>query len=101
MTYASVGNIEVRFLNVVEPVKIIVRRGIIGLNAPNPVVTENIWNTEGIMMLFSDGIRTHWRWEDYPGLWEKSANDVARELLLSLAKNEDDATIVLVRGKPK
>jgi anti-sigma regulatory factor (Ser/Thr protein kinase)/serine/threonine protein phosphatase PrpC len=101
LAFASVGNIEAHVLNSPQPVKFIIRRGIIGLNAPNPVVTEHHWEPSNIMVLHSDGVRTHWLWGDFPELAEESATVTAQRLLHALAKEEDDATVVVVRGKPK
>jgi anti-sigma regulatory factor (Ser/Thr protein kinase) len=98
MALASVGNIEVRVYPRAEPVRFIVRRGIIGLNAPGPAVTENPWPPGNIMVLHSDGLRTHWGWRDFPDLADQSATDAARALLRALAKTEDDATVIVVRN---
>ena len=99
LTFAAVGNIEARVFNSPEPVKFIVRRGIIGLNAPHPVVLERHWNPNNIMVLHSDGVRTHWQWEEFPELAEESATVIAQKLLRALAKDTDDATVLVVRGK--
>lgn len=99
VTIASIGNVDVRIFNNDEPLKLIVRRGIVGLNAPNPVVSEQHWNPEGIMILHSDGLRTRWRLEDFPGLENRQANVIARQLLHHLARDNDDATVVVVKGK--
>ncbi len=101
LTFASVGNIEAHFFNCAEPVKFIIRRGVLGLNAPNPVVTEHHWELGNIIVLHSDGVRVHWRWEDFPELVEESATVTAQRLLHALAKDEDDSTVVVVRGKLK
>jgi anti-sigma regulatory factor (Ser/Thr protein kinase)/serine/threonine protein phosphatase PrpC len=101
LIFASVGNVEVRVFNSPEPVKFVVRRGIIGLNAPNPVVTQHHWEPNNIMVIHSDGVRTHWQWEDFPELASESATVTAQRLLHVLAKEEDDATVAVVRGKPK
>jgi len=101
LTFATVGNIEMRVFNSPEPVKFVIRRGIIGLNAPNPVVTEHHWEPSNIMVIHSDGVRTHWQWEDFPELANESATITAQRLLHVLAKEEDDATVVVARGKPR
>ncbi len=101
LTFATVGNIETRIFNSPEPVKFVIRRGIIGLNAPNPVVTQHHWEPSNIMVIHSDGVRTRWQWEDFPELASESATIIAQRLLQVLAKEEDDATVVVVRGKPK
>jgi anti-sigma regulatory factor (Ser/Thr protein kinase)/serine/threonine protein phosphatase PrpC len=101
LTFASIGNIETRIFNSPEPVKFVIRRGIIGLNAPNPVVTQHHWVPGSIMVMHSDGVETHWQWEDFPELANEAATITAQRLLHVLAKEEDDATVVVVRGKPK
>jgi anti-sigma regulatory factor (Ser/Thr protein kinase) len=97
LTFASVGNVEARVFGSREATSFMVRRGVIGLNAPPPVVTEHPWQPSNVMVLHSDGLRTHWRWENFPDLAKQPAETIARELLLSLAKDEDDATVVVVR----
>ena len=95
---ASVGNIEARVFPASRVNYFEVRRGIIGLNAPNPIVKENAWPVENMLVLHSDGLRTHWTWEEFPGLPGQPASETAQTLLLTLAKDDDDATVVVVRS---
>jgi serine/threonine protein phosphatase PrpC len=74
-----------------------VRRGIVGANAPNPVVTQHRWRPNHVLVLHSDGLTTHWRWEDFRDLGSASAAVMARRLLQALAK--DDATVLVVKGR--
>jgi anti-sigma regulatory factor (Ser/Thr protein kinase) len=98
LTLASVGNIETRVFGSSESMNFRVRRGIIGLNAPEPVVTEHHWEPNFVMVMHSDGLSSRWRWEDFSELEEAPATVVARRLLLGLAKDNDDATVVVVNG---
>ena len=97
LLFASVGNVEARAWGNSEPMNFILRRGIIGSNAPLPVVTEHRWDSRGVMVLHSDGVKTHWRWENFPDLATASATVVAQQLLRALAKDDDDATVVVVK----
>jgi anti-sigma regulatory factor (Ser/Thr protein kinase) len=97
LTFASVGNVEARVLGGSEPIGFMIRRGVLGLNAPNPVVTEHRWQPGYVMVLHSDGLTTHWRWEDFRHLASQPAADMARELLRALAKDSDDATVIVVK----
>lgn len=101
LTFASVGNIELRTFYNKDPINYVIRRGIIGLNAPKPIVTEYHWNSNNILVLHSDGVKTHWRWEDFPELADESPTVIAQKLLQALARDEDDATIIVARGKLK
>ncbi len=98
LTFGSVGNIEVRVFGSPDPISLMVRRGVIGLNAPPPIVTEHPWHSSNVMVLHSDGLRTHWRWEDFPELAGQPADKAAQRLLQALARDQDDATVIVVRG---
>ncbi len=97
LAFASVGNIEVRVFPSSEPFHFSIRRGIVGLNAPNAVVTEHPWPPGHLLVLHSDGLRTHWGWKDFPGLASQPAAALAQEFLRRLATKEDDATVIVVR----
>jgi anti-sigma regulatory factor (Ser/Thr protein kinase)/serine/threonine protein phosphatase PrpC len=97
LSFASIGNVEVRVFGNPEPMNFIIRRGVLGGSAPNAVVTEHQWDLEGVMVLHSDGLTTHWRWEDFPDLAHAPATIAARRLLGTLAKDEDDATVMIIK----
>lgn len=97
LALASVGNIEVRVLPASGRRYFPVRRGVIGLNAPAAVVFEQPWNPESIMVMHSDGLRSHWSWNDFPDLPRQSASAAAETLLRALAREQDDATVIVVR----
>ncbi|MDO8544021.1 MAG: ATP-binding protein/SpoIIE family protein phosphatase [Opitutaceae bacterium] len=97
LAFASVGNIEVRVFPGSELFSFSIRRGVIGLNAPNAMVTEHPWPPGHVLVLHSDGLRTYWNWKDFPGLSEQPAQALAQEFLRLLAKEEDDATVIVVR----
>ena len=95
---ASVGNIDARVYPSSRTNYFEVRRGIIGLNAPKPIVKENAWPIENILVLYSDGLRTHWSWDDFPEFLKHSASENALTMLRTQARDDDDATIVVVRS---
>jgi len=97
LAFASVGNIEVRVFPLSRPFKFSIRRGVIGNNAPSAVVTDHPWPPGHVLVLHSDGLATHWSWKDFPGLTDRPAPAMAQELLCALAKEDDDATVVVVK----
>ncbi len=99
LTFASVGNIEARMFGSLAPMNFSVRRGVIGLNAPNPVVTGHCWDPDSVLVLFSDGLQSRWRWTDFPELAGAPAPHAARRLLQALARDNDDATVIVVRKR--
>jgi anti-sigma regulatory factor (Ser/Thr protein kinase) len=98
LAFASVGNIEARVFPSSASFPFPIRRGVIGFNAPNAMVTEHPWPPGHVLVLHSDGLRTHWNWQDFPGLAEQPAQALAQEFLRLLAKEEDDATVIVVRN---
>ncbi len=97
LTFASIGNIEARAFGCSSPINFIPRRGIVGVNAPDPLINENAWGNDCILVLHSDGVSSRWNWRDYPELAEKPAALIAQTLLRSLANPSDDATILIVK----
>ena len=57
-SFASIGNIETRILENQEKMSLVVRSGVIGLNAPNALVVQNSWNLNNIMVMHSDGLKS-------------------------------------------
>src|SRR5262249_6990908 len=64
-TVGSVGNVEVRVVGSPEKLNLTVRRGIVGLNAPNPVPAVHPWTAQTSLIIHSDGLRPHWSWNDF------------------------------------
>ncbi len=94
----SVGNVEVRFLGGRQTRDVIVRRGILGVNAPNPAVTSHAWTDATTLVLHSDGLHTHWNAEQIDRIRRTTPSDAAQSLLEVFGKNDDDATVVVVRS---
>lgn len=95
---ASIGNIESRLFGCKDQNNFIVRRGIVGLNSPRPVVTTHQWSEESVLILYSDGLQSHWGYHDFTEeIWNTSA-EAAHTILLKHARDNDDATIVVVKN---
>jgi len=97
VSVASVGNIELRVFPSSGSMYFPVRRGVVGLNAPGALVTQQDWDPDAIMVMHSDGLRTHWSWREFPRLPGQSASVAAEELLRTLARANDDATVIVVK----
>ena len=99
MSFASVGNIEARVLGGAA-FSLMVRRGIVGINAPGAMVTKHPWSAaENILVMHSDGLSQRWSKEDFTGFTDKPADAVAMKFLNTLAKKDDDATVLVVKQK--
>lgn len=98
LRFASIGNIEARLQSGPERPGLLVRRGVVGLNAPLPSVKRHDWTSDSLLVLHSDGLSTRWNWDDFPGVTALPATEVARRLFARLVKRDDDAVVVVVKG---
>jgi serine/threonine protein phosphatase PrpC len=97
-TVASVGDIELRVWGSSERLGLIPRRGIVGLNTPQPAAVEHPFTPTMVLVMHSDGIRSQWDFRDFPWIGRESASTTAQRLLTALARDDDDATVLVVRN---
>jgi anti-sigma regulatory factor (Ser/Thr protein kinase)/serine/threonine protein phosphatase PrpC len=95
--FASVGNVEARLFGSDTGRNFIVRRGILGLQAPRPVVTTHAWTPVTVLVLHSDGVTSHWHWQDFPLAVWAAPSEAAQRLVQTRGRPDDDATVVVVR----
>lgn len=96
-SFASVGNIETRLFGPLTKERLVVRRGILGANAPDPYISHHVWSAGSTLVLHSDGVAANWRLDDFRNANTETASALAQSMLNRLAKDEDDATVVVVR----
>lgn len=94
--HAGVGNIETRLL-AVSPGILLPRRGILGHGTMSVRVNRQVWGPGDVLVLFSDGLRSSWRWEQFPSASVLSSQQLARELFDELVRGDDDATVLVVK----
>jgi anti-sigma regulatory factor (Ser/Thr protein kinase) len=102
ISFASIGNIEARIFGGTDRVNLLVRRGILGMpaSAPKPLVSTAAWCADHILILHSDGVRSHWSFDSFPEFITLPADQVAATLLHRMARAEDDATVLVIKNNP-
>jgi anti-sigma regulatory factor (Ser/Thr protein kinase) len=98
MSFASVGNVEARVCGSRERIPFLPRRGIVGVDEPHVSVHEIIWDPQWVLVLHTDGLRTRWQWDDFPGLGREPAKEIAVRLMRDLVVGNDDATVLAVKS---
>ncbi|TQQ82791.1 hypothetical protein EGH24_04955 [Halonotius terrestris] len=98
VTIGAVGNINYKTSEGSE-VTFIPRRGVVGGDGPEPKVRESEWHPHDRLVLFSDGIESHWDLSAERGLSRESATVTARRLLDQYSKPHDDATVLVVSNR--
>lgn len=99
-TVASVGDIELRVWGATQRLGFVPRRGVVGLNAPSPTLVEHPFTPAMVLVMHSDGLRSQWDFNDFPWIGRESASISAQRLLTALAREDDDATVLVVRNTP-
>ena len=97
VSIGSIGNVEIRVFGKKDIPAIVAKRGIIGTASPTPLIREYPWAERNIMVMYSDGIRTHWSWDDFSRHHGEPATVLARMMLSRLARENDDATLIVVK----
>jgi serine/threonine protein phosphatase PrpC len=96
---ASVGNVGVHLMGNPQPTRIVVRRGVIGMSSsPSPVLTSHPWTAASMLIIHSDGVETHWHRSELEGLAGAATGLIARQLLQTYGRPDDDATVVVARN---
>jgi serine/threonine protein phosphatase PrpC len=97
-THASIGNIELRAYGSATPIRVIANRGVVGQQAPVPRVEEHAWTDGMMLVMHSDGLHAHWKWSDFADVLYERPSHVAQRLLSALGRDNDDATVLVVRS---
>jgi anti-sigma regulatory factor (Ser/Thr protein kinase) len=95
---ANIGNIELRVHGSAQPIRFMLRRGVVGQQSPSPKPEEHPWAAGMMLVMHSDGLRSHWDWSDFPQLWTERPSHIAQRLLAALGRVDDDATVLVARN---
>jgi anti-sigma regulatory factor (Ser/Thr protein kinase) len=97
ITYASLGNVEMRAWSGSERFDFGVQRGFLGAQESHVQVRRHRWEPNWMLVVHSDGLRAQWQWSDFPKLEHAPPQAVANQLLKVLAKEQDDATVITAK----
>ncbi|MBA3773067.1 MAG: SpoIIE family protein phosphatase [Ramlibacter sp.] len=99
LQFAGVGNIAAVLYQGDETHHLLSVEGIVGYNARNFRMQERAWSDNAVLVLSSDGLSTRWNLSRYPGLLQRHPGLIASVLFRDFARDTDDATIVVAKGK--
>ncbi len=95
ITFSGIGNIDGFVYSSGRKNNLLSYGGIIGHNMRTPRVFEYDFNPGDFLCLSSDGITSRWRFEDIN--WKDHPQKNAEFLLTNYSRNNDDATVLIVR----
>ena len=71
--------------------------GTLGTGVPRIREFTHPWVNGSVLVMHSDGIKTHWNHEDYPGLTRRHPGLVAGLLYRDFRRERDDVTVMVAR----
>jgi anti-sigma regulatory factor (Ser/Thr protein kinase) len=97
-TFCGVGNISgVASVNG-KPRHLVSYNGILGHNMLKAREFDFPFPAGALLVMHSDGLNTHWKLENYPGLEARHPSLIAAVLYRDHARGRDDATVVAIRN---
>jgi len=100
VTAAGVGNISMRLLNNGNSKSFGCDNGTLGTCVPRIREFTQPWTHGSILVMHSDGVKTHWSIDDYPGFARRHPGLVAGLLYRDFRRERDDVTVVAARHYP-
>ncbi|WP_347841243.1 ATP-binding SpoIIE family protein phosphatase [uncultured Draconibacterium sp.] len=98
LQFSGIGNIEGFVVTSGEKKNLLSYGGIIGHNMRTPRVFDYDFNPGDYLCMSSDGITSRWRPEDIN--WNDHPQSIAERLLINYSRDNDDATILIIRYNP-
>jgi hypothetical protein len=99
VTFAGIGNVTGTIIGEGAQRNTVSHGGIAGVGTLRVQTFSYPWPADGLLVLASDGISTHWSLDAYPGLRQRDPVLVAGVLYRDFLRGRDDATVVVARER--
>jgi hypothetical protein len=99
LRFAGIGNISAMIANrqgVVER-RLVSQNGTVGYEMRNVREFDYPWPSGGLLILFSDGLRSNWDLQAYPGLAGHDPVVISGVLYRDFNRGRDDSTIMVLK----
>lgn len=100
LRFAGVGNIAASVLEGERSRSMVSLNGIVGYQMSRAQEFSYPWPADALLVLASDGLRTQWRLDEYPGLARRHPLVIAATLWRDYSRGRDDVSVVVARGIP-
>jgi len=94
---AGIGNIAGYIMAAPKPKGVVSMNGIVGHQSVKVKEFSYDLGENEPIIFHSDGLTTHWKLDDYPGLTQRSASLIAGMMYKHFRRGRDDATVLVVR----
>lgn len=96
--YVGVGNLSAVLTRSQDSRSLMSHNGTAGLQARKIQELEYPWPTDAVLVMHSDGLQSHWRLDQHPGLTQRDAALIAGVLYRDFTRGRDDVSVVVQRG---
>lgn len=95
--YGGVGNVAATILSDGPARHLVSVHGTAGHQVRRMQEFTYDWSGASVLVMHSDGVSAHIKYDRYPGLWERHPVVIAAVLLRDWGRSHDDATVVVAR----
>jgi serine phosphatase RsbU (regulator of sigma subunit) len=97
VSYAGIGNISSWLVGAGEHKGLISHNGTLGVATRRVQAFDYTWHPGSLLVMHSDGIKTRWSLDDYPGLVTRHPSVIAATIARDFSRGNDDTTILVAR----
>ena len=97
--FAGVGNVAGSVIADGVTRHMVSHPGIVGHQMSRVQEFTYPWSDRSLLVMASDGIRTQWRLDAYPGISRRRPTLIAATLWRDFSRGRDDATVVVAQGR--
>jgi anti-sigma regulatory factor (Ser/Thr protein kinase) len=96
--YAGVGNIAGSVIEESVARHMVSHPGIVGHQMARVQEFTYAWSDRSLLVMASDGIRSQWRLDSYPGISRRHPTLIAATIWRDFQRGRDDTTVVVAQG---
>lgn len=97
LSFAGVGNIGASIVTPSSSRGLVSNHGIVGHQLSKIQEFTSPWSPQSVLVLYSDGLKSTWSLEQYPGIWSKHPALIAGVLYRDFARDRDDVTVLVAK----
>lgn len=99
LSFAGIGNIGASIVTPNSSRGMVSHHGTVGHQISKIQEFKFPWSAESVLVMHSDGLKTSWNLEHYPGIWRKHAALIAGVLYRDFTRDRDDVTVLVAKSE--
>ena len=100
LSFAGVGNICASIVTPNSSRGMVSHHGTVGHYLSKIQEFKFPWSAQSVLVIHSDGLKTTWNLEHYPGIWHRHPALIAGVLYRDFTRDRDDVTVLIGKSPP-